>query len=184
MAEKKKFEIKRPTRTVSVCLDGDLTAEYEKVLAELQEARRAKIADARLNSPINRLEKRQGELYAEQEESTLVFTLRGLPRHVWDQLKTDNPPRKDNDLDEQYGFDSEKLFDAAMKAEGSVVEVTQGGKVVEFTPENWDEISGDLTDGQWGDFVEALSLLNSGKQFVPFSPAGYKKIQASAAKSK
>lgn len=180
----KKFELKRPTRLVSVCLDGDLTSEYEAVNAKLVEARRAHIADSRMNSPVSALEKRHAELYAAQQENTVVFKLRGLPRHVWDRLKTEHPPRKDNELDEQYGFNTSELFEAAMQSEGTIVEVTQGDEVVEFSLEDWQELSPNLTDGQWGDFVGALAELNAGKQLVPFSPAGYKKIQASAAKSK
>lgn len=184
MAEKKKFEIKRPTRTVSVCLDGDLTAEYELTKAKLADEQKASKSDARLNSPASQWEKKHAELFAAQQEQTLVFTLRGLPRHVWDELKTEHPVRKGNDLDEQFGFDTSEVFEKAMITDGTIDAVSQGGEPVEFTIKDWASISNDLTDGQWGDFVTALTALNEGSQAVPFSPAGYKKMQASAAKSK
>lgn len=179
-----KFELKRPTRLVSVCLDGDLTAEYESLQAQLTDARRARLADGRVNSPVAGLEKKQAELYAAQQEQTVTFQLRGLPRHEWDALKTANPARKDNDLDEQFGFNHSVLFDAVMESDGTIVEVTQAGEVVEFSKADWTELAPSLTDGQWGDFVSALAELNAGKQSVPFSLAGYKKMQASAEKSK
>ena len=184
MADKKKFEIKRPTRTVSLCLDGDLTAEYELAKAKLAAEQAASKGDTRLNSPASQWEKKHAELFAAQQEQTLVFTLRGLPRHVWDALKNDHPAREGEELDEQFGFDTSKVFDQAMLADGTIASVEQGGEPVEFTVEDWSSIADDLTDGQWGDFASALIELNAGRQSVPFSPAGYKKIQASAAKSK
>ena len=184
MAEKKKFAVKRPTRTVSVCLDGDLTAEYELAKAKLAAEQKASKSDTRLNSPASQWEKKHAELFAAQQEQTLTFTLRGLPRNVWDALKNDHPARKDNDLDDQFGFDTSMVFEKAMLAEGTIDSVMQGSEPVEFTVEDWAGISDDLTDGQWGDFASALIELNAGRQSVPFSPAGYKKIQASAAKSK
>ncbi|MBF6672446.1 hypothetical protein [Glutamicibacter sp. FBE19] len=184
MAEKK-FEVKRPTRLVSVCLNGDLTAEFETVKDKLTEALRAAKADQRLNgSPVRALEERHADLYAAQQEQTIVFKLRGLPRHKWDELKTAHPARNGHEVDEQYGFNTSTLFESVMLAEGTIDEVTQLDEPVEFTAEDWAEIASELTDGQWGDFAQALVELNAGRQLVPFSSAGYKKIQASAAKSK
>lgn len=179
-----KLTIKRPERLVKVCLDGTLVAEYEAVQAELVDARRAHIADKRINGPVPALEKKVAELYKAQEDSTATFKLRGLPRHVWDELKNANPVRKGNDLDEQFGYNVEATLDAAMSADGTIVEVTQGGAVVEFSAKDWVEISPELTDGQWGDFQVALTELNGGRQQVPFSQSGYRLMQDSAAKSK
>lgn len=185
MAEVKKFEVKRPTRLVSVCLNGDLTAQFETVKEKLTEALRAAKADQRLNgSPVRALEAEHAELYAAQQEQTIVFKLRGLPRHKWEELKTDHPARDGNDLDEQYGFNTSTLFEAVMQTEGTIDEVTQLDEPVEFTAGDWSDIAPELTDGQWGDFAQALVELNAGRQLVPFSSAGYKKIQASVAKSK
>ena len=174
-----KLEVKRPTRVVSLCLDGDLIAEYESLQVEITEARRAQVSDARLNSPLPKLEKRHAELYAKQQEETVEFKLRALPRSVWEELKVKHPARDDNELDEHYGFNTSTLFDEAMATKGTIDEVTQGGETVEFSAEDWAGIAEDLTDGQFGDFAKALVELNAGRQRVPFSSAGYEMTQDS-----
>lgn len=184
MAEKKKLAVKRPERLVEVCLDGALVAEYEAVEAELENKRRERVVDKRMNDPIVALERRKGELWMAQKSEMVVFKLRALPRAVWSKIKLDNPPRKDNALDAHYGFNTETLFDAAMLTEGTIVEVTQGGEPTEFTGEDWVEFAADLTAGQFGEFQVALNELNGGRSEVPFSPTGYKLIQDSAKKSK
>lgn len=176
--------VKRPERLVKVCLDGSLVAEYEAVEAELEEARRKRVGDTRMNSPIVALERRKAELFVAQEAESVTFKLKGLPRAVWSELKVNHPPRKDNALDDHYGFDTDKLFDAAMATDGTIVEVTKGGEVEEFTATDWVEFSASLTAGQFGAFQVAIKDLNSGSNEVPFSPTGYKMIQASDAKSK
>lgn len=184
MAEKKKFEFKRPTRLVRVCTDGELVSEYEAVQAELDEKRRAAIVDRRLNPPVKELEIRSAELYKAQEDSTIVFKLSALPRKTWDELKTKNPPRDDNESDENLGYNVDTCLDAAMGTEGTILEVTQDGEPIEFTTEDWKVLSPELTDGQWTEFQLALSGLNGGRPKVPFSQSGYKLMQDSAEKSK
>lgn len=178
------LKMKRPERLVEVCLDGALVAEYEAVEAELELKRRERTVDKRMNDPIVALERRKGELWEAQRAETAVFKLRALPRAKWSEIRLDNPPRKDNALDEHYGFNTEMVFDAAMQAEGTIVEVRQGGEVIEFTGADWAGFSADLTAGQFGLFQVALNELNGGHSEVPFSPTGYKMIQDSAAKSK
>lgn len=184
------LKVKRPERRVEVCLDGTLVGEYESVEAELEEVRRKRLVDKRLNDPVAVLEKRKAELYAAQQAEMVVFTLRALPRAVWSKLKLDNPPRKGNDIDEHYGFNIDTIFDKAMAVEDedsdkiSLVEVTKNGEQVDFKPADWVDFSADLTDAQYNAFCVALNSLNGGRPEVPFSPTGYKMIQDSDAKSK
>lgn len=176
--------VKRPERLVKVCLDGSLVAEYEAVEAELAEARRKSVNDRRVNNPFADLERRKAELFLAQEAESVTFRIQALPRAVWSELRSDNPPRKDNDLDEHFGFNTDSLFDAAMQADGAIVEVTKNGEPVEFSGKDWPELSASLTAGQFGAFQVAIKDLNGGSNEVPFSPVGYKMIQDSAAKSK
>lgn len=183
MAEKK-FEIKRTERRIEICLDGALVAEYEAVEAELETARRAAIADRRLNSPVKGLEKRQAELYKAQEDHTLVLTVRGLPRAVWAKIKEDHPARDGKPVDESLGFNVDDAVNAAMLAEGAIVLAEQAGEPVEFTAEDWAAISPDLSDGQWQEIQTAVVSANGGRPKVPFSQSGYKLMQDSAESSK
>lgn len=180
----KKFEVKRAEKLVSVCLDGSLVAEYESVSAELETKRKQRIGDRRMNDPVAALERRQVELWEAQESAKLVFRLRALPRKVWSDLRDDHPARKDNAVDEHYGFNTDTLFDAALATEGVIVEVTQGGEAVDFSHEDWSDFASELTVGQHVEFANAIKDINGGHAEVPFSYAAYKKIQGSEASSK
>ncbi len=179
------LKVKPSERVVRVCLDGTLVAEYQKVTAELDNKRKRKLVDNRLNDPVVALERRQAELWEKQEAETVSFHLRALPRHEWDKLKLDHPAREDDELDSQYGFNTSTIFDAALSRPGVIVEVTNaGGEREEFSHNDWLEFSKDLSSGQFTDFQVAINELNGGQAEVPFSLPGYKKIQDSGANSK
>lgn len=176
--------VKRPERLVKACLDGSLVAEYEAVELELEEARRKSANDRRMNNPFADLERRKAELYEAQEAESVTFRIQALPRAVWSEIKADSPPRGGNDLDDHFGYNTDKTFDAAMQAEGAIVEVTKNGEPIEFSGKDWPEFSASLTAGQFGAFQVAIKDLNGGSNEVPFSPVGYKMIKDSGAKSK
>lgn len=178
------LKVKRAERLVEVCLDGALVAEYEAVEAELESKRKERLADVRLNDPVTKLELKKAELREAQKAETVVFKLRALPRAVWSQLKLDHPAREGNTLDENLGFNTDTIFDAAMKTEGTFVEVTKAGKKEPFKVEEWDEFSADLSKGQFEPFRAAINSLNEDRPEVPFSLTGYKMIQDSAENSK
>ena len=178
------LEIKRPERLVEICLDGTLVAEYEALEAELEDARRNALSDRRMNSPVNKLEERKAELYKAQEEDTIVFKIRALPRGKWSEVIDENPPRKGNVADENLGYDIDAGTNAVMATEGTIVEVTKLGEPIEFTADDWARISPDLSDGQWQEFQNAVMSANVSKPRVPFSQSGFKLMQDSAKNSK
>lgn len=184
MAEKK-FEVKRVERRVEICLDGSLVSEYEAVQAELEDARRNAISDGRLNNDsVKKLEIRSAELYKAQEESTLVFTLRALPRAKWAEIKESNPPRDGNNVDESLGYNADTAIAKALMTDGTIARVEQLGEPIEFTTEDWAGIVDDLSDGQWQEVQTAVANANGGRPQVPFSQSGFKLMQDSAKNSK
>lgn len=184
MAEKK-FEVKRPERRVEICLDGSLVAEYERVQAELETARRNAISDRRINNdPVKKLEIRSAELYKAQEDSTLVLTIRALPRATWSAIKEANPPRDDHNVDESLGYNVDSAVANAMLTNGAIALAEQQGEPVEFTAEDWAGIVDDLSDGQWQEVQTAVASANGGRPQVPFSQSGFKLMQDSAKNSK
>lgn len=178
--------VKRPEQIVSLCLDGALVAEAEKLELEIEEAGKKLTADRRITSvnPVIELNKKLAEVYEKQKANTAVFKLRGLRRAQWDELKTANPARKDSRVDDQYGYNVDAIIDAAMSTEGTIVEVTENGEAAEFTHRDWEAFAADLTRGQWAEFQLPIIELNGALPSVPFSHAAYKTTQGSAAKSK
>ena len=181
------IEIKRATRSVTLCLDGDLYAQYEDAEARLKEARYKQATDARLNSGVLAVEKEVFALIKAQEESTITFVLRALPRPKWDALVEAHPARTGNQADNNLGFNIDTIFDAAMSHEKptTIVRVTDHqGKVLDFNPSEWQALSDDMSRTQYADFEMALNELNRGDNEIPFSHTAFKAAQSSAGKSK
>ncbi|MGP9490050.1 hypothetical protein ACT3R5_15970 [Glutamicibacter sp. AOP5-A2-7] len=177
--------VKRPEQVVSLCLDGGLVAEHDRLQVEIEEAGKKYTADRRLTSvnPVVELNRKLADLYERQKAETVHFTLRGLRRDVWDGLKTANPARKDNVLDERYGYDVDAIVDAAMSTEGTIAGVVDAdGEPVEFTHEEWAGLSADFTRGQWASFQVPVLELNGSVPSIPFSHAAYKTTQGSGEK--
>lgn len=179
--------VKRPEQSVSICLDGSLVSESDRLHVELEDANKKVATDRRMTtaSPVVKLNLRIAELFEKQKAETVHFTLRGLRRDVWDGLKSSNPPRKDNPVDERYGYDVDAIVDAAMSTEGTIAGVVDAeNKPVEFSHEDWNEFSADLTRGQWSAFQVPVMELNGSVPSVPFSRAAYKAMRDSGESSK
>lgn len=181
------LEVKRAERTVEVCLDGSLVAEFEATNEAYKVAVKEAGAssDKRLNSPVAKrvkdLEDRARELSAAQRAETVVFRLRALPRLVWDGLVQDHParpvPKGDEAGPDGYlPFNRHTIPDAALATEGAIVGVTRldGGAVEPFTHEDWAGFSETLSESQHEDFRIAVIALNVGSNEVPFFPASDK----------
>jgi hypothetical protein len=188
--------IKRAERDVAVCLDGTLVAQYEALDRESKQVQMDANADPRLNSPhTKRLEDIKAEiadLAEKQRQETVTFTLRALPRDVWEQLVSEHPAREDNDTDEQYGFNTDTLYSAALAYTDpsrpevrTIVKVADhDGKSVEFTPADWPTFAADLSTSQQNDFVVQVAVLNVGENTVSTVPSEWKRTRPTAVKSK
>lgn len=177
--------VKRPEQVVSLCLDGGLVAEHDRLQEKIEEAGKKATADRRLSTanPVIELNRKLGELYEAQKAASVHFTLRGLRRDVWDGLKTANPMRDDSIVDERYGYNVDAIIDAAMSTEGTIASVVDAeGKPVEFSHEDWVRFSADLTRGQWASFQVPVLELNGSVPSIPFSHAAYKTMQDSGEK--
>jgi hypothetical protein len=116
-------DAKLPERSVSVCLRGDLVAEWEQAERDLERAQKQP-SDSKEGVGVGALVDRIEALQAEMSEHADDFRLRALPRHKFRKLVVAHPPRKDggdvNREDNQLGVNRETFFPALIKA--SVVE--------------------------------------------------------------
>ncbi|GAA3699156.1 hypothetical protein GCM10022377_10220 [Zhihengliuella alba] len=179
------LSVKRAERRVSVCLDGSLVAQYEAVTEQLETKLKEKLIDNRLNDPVAALQREQHRLFEAQREQTVTFVVRGLPRSKWDEFVEAHPPREGVELDKEYGFNTETIFDAILShdAPASIAEVLDAdGALQEFKPADWTEFSKDLTRSQFERFRAAVTNVNAGESAVPFSLTAFKATQDSAGK--
>lgn len=133
-----------PTRSVRLCLRGDL-------MGELEESRRALDAlgpstslapgedEAALRAHILTL--------AEQvEAASVTFTLRGLKATEWADLVADNPPRDSEAGDRVLGYNPVTLFDALVAR--CVIDPV-------MTPEQATRLMDSISAGQWDELCDA-----------------------------
>lgn len=180
-------DAKRAERSVPICLNADLSADWEAADRELQRAQKES-NNSLEGGGVGDLVDRVRDIEARMLENTEQYRLRALPRHEFRRLVAQHPPRMDendqpNREDAQIGVNRDTFFHDLIKV--SVVEP-------HLDDEDWawllghtdtereqleaegkaDQIEeGILTHRQFGDLEDAAWFLNRGEVQVPFSRA-------------
>jgi hypothetical protein len=168
-------DAKLPERSVPVCLQADLVAEFEAVERSLAQAQRDTRDSLAAGTKVRELSDRIEALREQMLEHTIDFRLRALSRPAWRKLINEHPPRKAADgsvVDgDNMGVNSDTFFDALLRA--SVVEP-------ELDDDDWSLLLEEkLTDRQWGQLTDAAWYLNRGEVDVPFSHAASRILSSS-----
>jgi len=159
---------KLPECTVPVCLNADLTAEFERAERELSEATQRPADSLAAGGQARQIAERIEALRAEMVEHTIDFRLRAMQRPRWKAFVAAHPPRRADDggvheRDRSIGVNTETFFDALIRA--SVVEP-------ELDDEDWSLLLDEkLTDRQVDQISDAAWSLNRREVDVPFSRA-------------
>ncbi|MFF0864158.1 hypothetical protein ACFYUV_20535 [Nonomuraea sp. NPDC003560] len=169
--------VKRPEKTVSICLAGDLQAEFEDLERDLQIAR-DQPADGTLaggaNPMATQIAQQIMELRERMREHTTVFKFRGLPRKEYSDLVAACPP---SDEEREKGADVDwELFPVQLVAACCVSH--------QMTPEEAGLLADELTDAQWESLYVAAFAVNKRAVDVPFSFAASAILQTSRKSSK
>lgn len=133
-----------PTRSVRLCLRGDL-------MGDLEESRRALAALGPSTSLAPgedeaALKARIDALAAEVEAASVTFTLRGLKATEWAALVAECPPRDAEPGDRVLGYNPLTLFDALVAR--CVVEPV-------MTQEQASRLMDSISAGQWDELCDA-----------------------------
>lgn len=168
------------TRTVRVWLgaDLDLVDEYETALAALEAAKQPGDSLAGNGSPAE-LEKRVDGLRKRLDGFAADFRMRGLDDLNWSRLVDAHPPRPDDKLDADMGYNTETLPPAAVR----LGTVTVDGE--ELDDGDWLALIGEhgslgvLTSNQLEQLFKMVFRLTRHAVDVPFSPAASKPTQSS-----
>ena len=166
-------------KTVTMCVDGALQAEWEAIQQELDEAARSDGQTGSLALPavtevVDRLDAIRDRVLA--SEVTFLFERLG----PWEEiaLRADHPPREGNAVDRMRGFNIETFFPALIRA--SCVSVGKAGEESEAVPDDvWDAllgtaateetpaVRGSLNTRQVNKLIAAADHVNSGETSVP-----------------
>lgn len=182
------LSIKRAEQVVDLCLDMSLRAEWEQAHGDLVKARGG-LVDERLagGSSVKESAKRVRDLEARMQGEVVQFRLRALPRNAWSALVAAHPARKDHAQDGALGVNVSEFFDAVLAHVDpvTVAAVSRDGEPVEFDPAtDWRPLADEISDGQYGQFVDAVLELNRGSTSVPFSRAASRPNRDSSETSK
>lgn len=175
------IRIKRPERTVELCTDAALQADWEAAEKALAEARKTPAQTMGGAGEANKLAEQVRQLEGAMRESVVRFRLRALPRSEWVAIHARHKAGKDaSEADKQFGAKMETFFEEVIPK--SVVAVTDhAGDPIEFDAEaEWGPLADDMTERQYSDFCNAVFNLNRGEVSVPFSRAASRRTPASS----
>ena len=128
----------------------------------------------RLSEPPEDLEAQLAAVRAAMDEQRKVIAsgvvrivIKGLTRGEKRRIFTEHPPRDDDPLDQQLGYNADTFGDALIRAciVKTLAHELNGGAPV---PNEWDKWADDMTEGQWEEIFRAcLSLTQAPNPVFP-----------------
>lgn len=151
--EEIKAKSRLATKSVPLCLAGDLQAEFEEVQRQqqiLKEAQRRGGTLAGSSAELRDLDDKIDLVRAEMQESTQVFTLRAMPAKRYSDLLASHGPRKDHEADQRLGYNGDTFTVGLIQA--CLIDPA-------LTIPEVEELCDIVTQGQWDKlFIDALYL--------------------------
>lgn len=176
-------QVKTPESVFTLCLRGDLVAEYESLRGQLDDA--SEEADSLGDvSPAAAIRARMADLAREMVSGSVTFRLRAMSAVKWSDLfaqKPDVPEKPEG---------AEKVPDDVAEAFRTAWHVwvcnLLAGTCYEpaMTVDEADQLAGAISRQQWDELTDAAWNLNTGKQTIPFSVAAFASPPATTPKSK
>jgi hypothetical protein len=160
-------QAKLPTRTVPVCLRGDLVAEIEQLDRQLVAAEKEPATGLEDAGQLRELAERIEALRTEMADSSHTFVLSAMPGQNYRALKAEHPPRLDAEgkvqpEDALMGANVDTLAEPLLRA--CCVDPV-------LDDATWAALEPVLTDRQYDDLVNAAIMANQGPVSIPFSRA-------------
>jgi len=196
--ERAKFAFKDEIFSVN----GPLNMERDKLIEELLSAARTQAqkegaGDQRINvNPVLAIKKQIAALEDRMRDDFVTIRFTAVNKGEWGKWIIQNPPRKNNDIDRAYGFNTDKFFEHALRASATYVddpgtlEAEWEDAVTEpIDDEDWDRLVEAMTAGDWdraqmtvlqlnqkqgqqgADFLRNGSLSTDDSEPTPDSPA-------------
>lgn len=181
-AEKLK-RAKLPERTVTLCLNGDLQAEFEQADAVLSGL--VENPPDSLDTGTDAARERVEFITEQMREASQVFRFRALPPPDWDALLAEHPPRQGEDgepvKDDAVGVNTATFYDAVIRTccVDPVPTDEQWRYLLGDNPARAEELKaegkpvekGVLSSRQFGQLADAAWRVNRSAVDVPFSRA-------------
>ena len=168
-----KFGTTRPTSVVDLVTNLGLLAEHQAANDELAHLNRTQSAADRMNNPyskeIRAAAKKVQDIEKQMEESTVCIKLQALKRAEYAEITAKHPPREDNDVDAALGFNTDTFGEEVIPRSIVAAWWKTSKEKIDFTGDDWEAESAEITDAQYADFSTAVLNLNQRATSVPFS---------------
>lgn len=174
------------TREVTLCVDGALQAEYERLKESLEEAAEKDVTSASLADPGQNVREAVEALAAVEERmqaALVTFKFRQLP---WTQrlaLQAEHPPRDGNIGDGFRGYNVETFIPVLIRESCASVVGADGDEQTKVPAEVWDTLLAALNFQQVNLLSQAALTINDQDTQVPTSARFLLESQDSEASS-
>lgn len=173
---------KRAESYVDFCEDLSLRGAWESAVEELERARKAptgRMHETAIHDAARAVQK----IEADMDAVTVRIHVRSLRKKDWADLAAKHPPRDDNDQDQNLSVNVSTFFDDVAKVSIFAANEKVSGEVRDFDPKaEWDDLADEMSNGQYGEFVDKFLELNRGVVGTPFSRTASLMIDASEKK--
>lgn len=153
-------------KSVEMCVDGALQAEWDATVEELDQADEAgtgSLAQPSVTEIVERLDALRERIAA----SKVKFYFEKMPWAARLALQADHPPREGNPVDRIRGFNAETYYPALIKGSVAAVVGVDGEEVTEIPDDVWDSLLGNLNTGQVNTLIGYADAANNGQTSVP-----------------
>ena len=174
-----KAKVRRPERSVPICLVGDLQAEHEQLERDLARAREQASSgtlSGGLNAEARQIAERIQALQEEMREHTEVFKFRGLTRREYSDLVAAHPPtdeQKEQNPNADVNWDTYGVGLISACCVSHKMTEEEAGELVDI-----------LTTAQYNALFTAAQAVNVLGQDIPSSLAASAVLRASKKSSK
>lgn len=158
-------------KDLSFCVDGTLNKQRDELMVQLALAQRTeeqKAGDKRINlTPVQDIKEQIAAVEDRMREHLITVRLTAVNNGLWQKWILQNPPRKNNALDQSLGYNTDVFFDTALRASGKYVEQlivddegADSSELSDISPSEWGEILEVITAGDWDRICTTLLTLN------------------------
>lgn len=154
----------RPTQDVEIILDAGIGDRIDAIRDELMLTQQEEAADLRLGQGFPKSDALQAKLdEAVSEAAGMVVTLRftQMPAAEWAEVVARCPLRIDVEIDNKYGFDTDKIAALAAPLSGQRVE---DGDLFKLADDEWRDLFDTISGNEIRRIADAIFYLN---EFLP-----------------
>lgn len=170
-----------PSRDVPICMNLDLLTARDRALRAVFDAAQAQAKEDRMvtSAALKAARAAVADAEAAVRAASVIIRITGVGRDEYNRYLLDCPPRKGHN--EQY--DPTTFFMHVARNTGTYID--EDGNSHEISPEEWDVIDRDITDGEHDRIATAVLEVNrtAGQNGIDFLGAGSATTPASSATS-